>query len=338
MKAAVLTKIRKIEIKNIEKPKIKDSEVLIKVKSTGICGSDLHAYRGVHPFRKPPVILGHEISGIVEEIGDVVNNIKIGDRVTVEPQFGCGKCEYCLTGKYNLCISRRAPGIGDWYGTFAEYFVAPKEAVYKLTNNISYNQGALIEPLAVGVHAVRQSGIKLGDSVAILGAGTIGLMNLVAAIQAGATKIFITDFLDYNLEKAKQLGADYALNPSREKVSEKIKEISPYGVDKVIIAAAFKPVWEEALRISKKGGEICVVGMFEEEIGVNFLDMLMTQKSIMTSWLYLREDFITAIEIAKKVNLNPLITHKLPLSKASEGLKKMDERKENIIKIILNVD
>jgi len=133
MKAAVLTEIHKVEIKDVEKPEIKDNEVLIKVKSTGICGSDLHAYRGHHPFRKPPVILGHEVSGVVEEIGDVVNNIKNGDRVTVEPQLGCGECEYCLTGKYNLCIDRRAPGIGNWHGSFAEYFVAPEGTVYKLT-------------------------------------------------------------------------------------------------------------------------------------------------------------------------------------------------------------
>ena len=113
MKAAILTKTRKIEIKNIEKPEIKDNEVLIKVKLTGICGSDLHAYRGHHPFRKPPVILGHEVSGTVEEIGGMVDNIKIKDRVTVEPQLGCGECEYCFVGKYNLCINRRAPGIGN---------------------------------------------------------------------------------------------------------------------------------------------------------------------------------------------------------------------------------
>lgn len=337
MKAAVLTKTRKIEIENIEKPEIKDNEVLIKVKSTGICGSDLHAYRGVHPFRKPPVVLGHEVAGIIVELGKKITEFKIGDKATVEPHIGCGKCEYCLEGNYNLCKEKKVPGVGDWIGAFSEYFVAPEKTIYKLSDDLSFDEGALIEPLAVGVHAVRQSGIKLGDSVAILGAGTIGLMNLIAAKQAGATKIFITDFLDYNLEKAKKLGADYVVNPSRENVSEKIKEISQYGVNKVIVTAAFKPVWEEALRISKKGGNICIVGMFDEEAEVDFLDMLMAEKSIKTSWVYLREDFITAIEIAKKINLNTLITHKLSLDKASEGLKKMDERKENVIKIILNV-
>lgn len=338
MKAAVLTEIRKIEIKSIKKPEIRDDEVLIKVKSTGICGSDLHAYRGIHPFRKPPVVLGHELSGNIAETGKRITKFKIGDKVTVEPHIGCGKCEYCLSGNYNLCKEKKVPGIGEWTGTFAEYFAAPEKTIYKLSDDLSFDEGALIEPLAVGVHAVRQSGIKLGDSVAILGAGTIGLMSLIAAKQVGVTKIFITDFLDYNLEKAKKFGADYTINPSRENVLEKVKKILPYGVSKVIITAAFRPVWEEAVKISKKSGNICVVGMFDKEVQVDFLNMLMAEKSVSTSWVYLREDFIRAIEITKKIDLNPLITHKLPLYKALEGLKKMDERKENVIKIILSVD
>lgn len=336
MKAAVLTDFYKIEIKEIKKPQIEKNEALIRVKSTGICGSDLHAYRGHHPFRKPPVILGHEVSGIVTEIGSEVKNIAINDRVTVEPQLGCGICEYCIEGKYNLCNNRKAPGINNWYGTFAEYFVAHDKNIFKISENISYDKGALIEPLAVGVHAVRQADIKLGETVAILGAGTIGLTTLIAARVAGATKIFITDYIDHNLEKAKQLGADYIINPGKESVSEKIKDLCPHGVNKAFITAAFKPVWEEALNISKKSSNICIVGMFSEEIQVDFLDLLMTEKTIKTSWLYLREDFITAIDIAKKNNLGLLITHNLNLEEAQKGMIKLDKKEENIIKIILN--
>lgn len=181
MKVTILSNVYKINVIEIEKPKIKENEVLIRVKSSGICGSDLHAYRGHHPFRKPPVILGHEVSGVVEELGKAVDNIKVGDRVTVEPQLGCGECVYCLEGKYNLCINRRAPGIGSWMGSFSEYFVPPYKVVYKLPDTVNYDRGALIEPLAVGVHAVRNANIQLGDTIAILGAGTIGLMNLVVS-------------------------------------------------------------------------------------------------------------------------------------------------------------
>jgi len=336
MEAAILTDKYKIEIKEIEKPKIKDNEVLIKVKSTGICGSDLHAYRGCHPFRKPPVILGHEVSGVVEELGKAVDNIKIGDRVTVEPQLGCGKCEYCLAGKYNLCINRRAPGIGSWMGSFSEYFVSPCKAVYKLPDTVNYNIGALIEPLAVGVHAVRRANIQLGDTIAILGVGTIGLMTLVASKKAGASTIYVSDLSDYNLNKAKDLGADVLVNSNKSNILDIIEKREPNGVDNVIITAAFPHVWEEALKISKKGGGICIVGMFDEPVVTDLLQLLMSEKSIYTSWLYRREDFETSIKIAQEVNLNSLITHKFLLKDTEKALKMMDDRKENIIKIILN--
>ena len=336
MKVAILSNVYKIEIREIEKPKIEENEVLIEVKSTGICGSDLHAYRGQHPFRKPPVILGHEVSGVVEEIGNVANNIKIGDRVTVEPQLGCGECEYCLTGKYNLCVDRRAPGIGNWHGSFSEYFVAPKGTVYKLRDSISYNQGALIEPLAVGVHAIRNANIKLGDTVAILGVGTIGLMSLIAAKNAGASRIYVSDLSDYNLAKAKELGADVIINTKDDNIFEIVKKEDSNGVDKVIITAAFPIVWEEALKISKKGGGICIVGMFDKPVTADLLQLLMSEKSVYTSWLYRREDFETSIKIAQEANLNSLITHKFSLEDTAKALKIMDDRKENIIKVILN--
>lgn len=306
MKVAILSDVYKIDIKEIEKPKIKENEVLIRVKSSGVCGSDLHAYRGHHPFRKPPVILGHEVSGTVEEIGGMVDNIKIGDRVTVEPQLGCGECEYCFAGKYNLCINRRAPGIGNWDGSFAEYFVAPKRTVYKLTNKISYNEGALIEPLAVGVHAIRNADIKLGNTVAILGVGTIGLMSLIAAKNAGASRIYVSDLLDYNLAKAKELGADVIINTEDDNIFKIVEKEDPNGVDKVIITAAFPIVWEEALQICKRNGRICIVGMFKEPVTIDFLKLLMEEKSICTSWLYLKKDFEISKESANHFRSNSI--------------------------------
>jgi len=336
MKAALLSDNYKIQIVNVEKPKIKDSEVLIRVKSNGICGSDLHAYRGHHPFRKPPVILGHEVSGMVEQLGESVRNVEIGDRVAVEPQLGCGECAYCLAGKYNICVKRAAPGIGSWNGSFAEYFAAPASKVYKLPQDMTYDTGALMEPLAVGVHAVRRADIKLGDSVAVLGVGTIGLMNLVAAKKAGASRTYASDLLDYNLGKARELGADVPINPNKENLIEAVQQRNPYGVDKVIITAAFPPVWEQAVKICKRGGRICVVGMFGESVAVDFLQLLLQEKCICLSWLYRREDFVTAIEIAQAVNLSPIITHTFPLEDAAKGLQMMDERKQNIVKIILN--
>jgi L-iditol 2-dehydrogenase len=336
VKAALLSEAYRIDIVGTDRPKTRDAEVLIRVKSNGICGSDVHAYRGHHAFRKPPVILGHEVSGIVEEVGRAVVGVEAGDRVAVEPQEGCGRCPQCLAGKENICVSRAAPGIGDWKGSFAQYFAAPAGKVYRLPQGMSYDTGALMEPLAVGVHAARRAGVGLGDSVAVLGVGTIGLMSLVAARKAGASRLYASDLLDFNLGKARELGGDVLINPGREDLLGIMGEREPYGVDKVIVTAAFPPVWEQAVGICRSGGTVCVVGMFGEPVSVDLLGLLLREKSIHLSWLYGRRDFLAAIDIAGAVDLEPMITHRLPLEEAAKGLKMMDERKEDIVKILLN--
>ena len=186
------------------------------------------------------------------------------------------------------------------------------------------------------MHAIRNADIKLGNTVAILGAGTIGLMSLIAAKNAGASRIYVSDLLDYNLSKAKELGADVIINTENDNIFEIVKKEDSNGVDKVIITAAFPIVWEEALKISKKGGGICIVGMFDKPVTTDLLQLLMSEKSVYTSWLYRREDFETSIKIAQEVNLNSLITHKFSLEDTAKALKIMDDRKENIIKVILN--
>ncbi len=185
MKAALVTDVEKVSIEEIERPIIKDDEVLIKVKTVGVCGSDLHLFRGTHAFRKPPAILGHEIAGEVVEIGKRVRNLKVGDRVTVEPQYGCGECEFCRQGLINLCTKKIVPGTAKWIGVFVEYFNAPEKTVYKLNDSVSYPMGTMIEPLAVAVRAFRRATVKEKDCVVKLGSGTIGLLCLIVARQMG---------------------------------------------------------------------------------------------------------------------------------------------------------
>jgi L-iditol 2-dehydrogenase len=185
MKAALVVAREKVEIREIDIPKIKSDEALIKVKAVGVCGSDLHLFRGTHPVRKPPAILGHEVAGDIVEVGDRVSNLKVGDRVTVEPQQGCGKCEFCRQGIVSLCLNKKTPGTPDWNGTFAEYFNAPAQVVHKITDNVSYQMATLIEPLAVAVHTVGRITVKEKDTLVILGSGTIGLLTLVVARESG---------------------------------------------------------------------------------------------------------------------------------------------------------
>lgn len=160
MKAVYVIDKEKTEVREIERPTIKPDEVLIKARTVGVCGSDLHLFKGTHPFRHAPAILGHEIAGDIVEVGSAVTKFKVGDRVTVEPQVGCHSCEMCDKGYVSLCKGKAVPGTPKWIGTFAEYFNAKEEIVYKLNDNISYQVGSLTEPLAVAVHVVNHAQTK----------------------------------------------------------------------------------------------------------------------------------------------------------------------------------
>ncbi|MDR3265344.1 MAG: alcohol dehydrogenase catalytic domain-containing protein, partial [Synergistaceae bacterium] len=171
MKAAVVTGTEIVTIQDVEKPVPQDDEVLIKVVTAGVCGSDLHLFRGTHAFRKPPAILGHEVAGDIVEVGKNVKKFRVGDRVTVEPHVGCGECEFCRRDLVNLCTGKTAPGTSKWIGTFVEYFNAPEKTLYKLDEGVSYEVGTLIEPLAVAVHVLERRSVKEKDCLVILGAG-----------------------------------------------------------------------------------------------------------------------------------------------------------------------
>ncbi|WP_252312212.1 zinc-binding dehydrogenase [Sinobaca sp. H24] len=212
MKAVFVEEAEKIVLKEVEKPGIKEDEVLIKVFTAGICGSDIHTYKGLHPFRKPPVVIGHEVAGEVVDIGKHVSNVKVGDRVTVEPQLGTGESEGEMTGNVNYSDKRTAPGMGEWLGTMADYFVSPESLVVALPDSVSYERGVLVEPLAVGVHAAYKAAVKPDDKVAVLGSGPIGLLTLTAVRAKGVEQTVVTDVLDYSLDVARELGASATIN------------------------------------------------------------------------------------------------------------------------------
>ncbi len=257
MKAALVTDVEKVSIEEIERPVIKDDEVLIKVKTVGVCGSDLHLFRGTHAFRKPPAILGHEIAGEVVEIGKRVRNLKVGDRVTVEPQYGCGECEFCRKGLINLCTKKIVPGTAKWIGVFVEYFNAPEKTVYKLNDSVSYPMGTMIEPLAVAVRGFRRATVKEKDCVVILGSGTIGLLCLVVARQMGYKTIICTDTAQFNLDMALKHGATLAINPLEVDVVEAVKKLTDgKGADLALVAAGPTIFLIRRLPASENGGRL----------------------------------------------------------------------------------
>lgn len=338
MKAVFVEDAYKIEVKDVNIPNLKPNDVLIKVKTAGICGSDIHTYTGVHPFRKPPVIIGHELAGEVVDVGENVTTIKKGDRVTVEPQIGCGECEYCLNGEVNYCENRGAPGVNNWFGSMAEYFVAPEITVYKLPEGMSFDEGALVEPFAVGVHAVRKAGIEVGDKVAVLGAGPIGLLALAAAKAAGATSLLITDVLDYALKSAEQMGATHTLNIKNKEdwVREALHAIDG-KFDKVLIAVGVPGIIDEALRLSKKGGRIVTIAMFHEDQNLNIENLQQTEKEIIGCMTYNREDFRAAINLisAGAFDSNIIVTHRLPYDDAAKGFELVERKLDSVIKVLV---
>jgi len=339
MRAAYVVEIGKVEVREINVPTLKDDEVLIKVKTVGVCGSDLHLFKGTHAFRKPPAVLGHEVAGDIVEIGKNVTNFKIGDRVTVEPHIGCGECEFCKTNLVNLCTSKKTPGTPSWIGTFVEYFNAPEKAVYKINDDISYEMGTLIEPLAVAVHAIDRITVAEKDTLAILGSGTIGLLALVAAREAGYKNIICTDTQEFNLEMALKQGAKLALNPLKEDVVARVMDFTGgRGVDVALIAADSKVIVDQASSMVRKRGEVGIIAMITEKIPVYTYNLVFNEQTLFGAMTYETKDFVKATEMINNgLDLSDFLTQKLPLEESQRALDILCEKKENVVKVIVEV-
>ncbi len=264
MKAVVLHKPLDLRVEEVSIPQIGSNEVLVKMKRVGICGSDVHYYLEgsvASYIVKEPLILGHECAGEIANIGNKVKNLKIGQRVVIEPGFTCGKCEYCRKGRYNLCGEVKFYGTPPYDGTFAEYVSAPEQNVYVMPDEMSYEEGAMIEPLAVGMMAAKMGKVTVHDIVAVIGAGPIGQMALQASKTYGAHETFVTDIIDYRLEYAKKYGAKGVINSAEEDMVEKIVELTDSkGVDVVIEASGATSAIQQAIDIVKPGGIIVLVG------------------------------------------------------------------------------
>ncbi|MDF2611880.1 MAG: theronine dehydrogenase-like Zn-dependent dehydrogenase, partial [Lachnospiraceae bacterium] len=228
-KAVFMTGLNKMEIRDVEVPKIKETDVLVKLEYVGICGSDVHylEHGSIGDFIvNGDFILGHECAGEVVEVGSKVTDLKVGDKVALEPGATCGQCEFCKAGKYNLCADVEFLATPPYHGCLENYIAFPGNMCFKLPENITTKEGALVEPLAVGMHSAAQGNVKLGDSVVILGSGCIGLVTLLACKAYGATDITVVDVMPKRLEFAMKLGATRVINAKEEDAVAKIDEIT----------------------------------------------------------------------------------------------------------------
>ncbi|HHC19180.1 MAG TPA: hypothetical protein ENK81_02105 [Euryarchaeota archaeon] len=333
MKAAVIKSPYEVEIVEKGLPEIKEGEALISVKMCGICGSDLHVYRGKHPFVKEPRVPGHEFSGVVAE-GDIYSR---GEAVTVEPLIPCDKCDLCIRGEYNVCRNLKVIGI-HVDGAMAEYVKVPEDRIYRLPKGVSFKEGALIEPLAVAVHIVRRAKVSLNDDVLILGAGPIGLLVLQVAKLLGVKRIFITDVVDYRLDLAEKLGADYTINASVDNVEEVVyKATNGLGVDIAIEAAGAPNTPLQAVKLTKPHGRVVIVGFFEEpRVPMDMTEIVAKELEIVGSRVYWH-DFKTAIDLVTRrvINVKRIVTHSFPLEDVAKAFEVADKKLYNAVKVLV---
>ncbi len=342
-KAAVMTGLKKIEIRDIEKPDIKENEVLVKIEYVGICGSDVHFFevgRIGDLIAKPPFILGHESAGVIAEVGDSVKNLKKGDKVAIEPGIPCGSCSYCKNGKYNLCPDVIFLAAPPYEGALKKYISFPANMVFKLPENLTTLEGALIEPLAVGLHASKIGEVSLGDSVLILGSGTIGLTVMLACKAMGASKIFMVDILENRLTYAKNLGATKTINAKDEDVIEKAKNItSGEGFDKVFEAAGSEITIKQTPYLVKRGGKIVLVGMaISDSVSYDFVQLVFKEAELRTVFRY-RNIYPLAINVVASgsIDIKNIVTHTFDLNETNKAFNFVLNNPQEVIKAVIKI-
>ena len=344
MKAAVFYSPRDIRIEEIEVPKLSEKEVLIKVKAAGICGSDLHYYKGEGSRELPSgTVLGHEFSGEVVAIGEEVTNIKVGNRVAVEPLIGCGKCLFCQIGKYHLCNQLRHIGF-ELKGAFAQYTKAPEKKAFKLPNNVSYEEAALLDCYAVSVHAIHRVKVEVNNIVVIFGGGPLGLTTLEVVKATGAKKVIVVDLSDNILQIAKNAGADIVINASKVDVIKEINKVTnELGADIVFdCVGGMAPTFGQAIQVVRPGGTIGIIGVYSEFPQMNLRKAYTKEINIVFIWSYAKWGIFTEFEIALdmlaqgKLNATPLITHKFPLNEIRQAFTIAENKKDfSAVKVLI---
>ena len=336
----VMTAPGVIEFREIPTPIPAADEVLVKIMRIGVCGSDIHVYHGKHPFTKYPVTQGHEVSGRIEALGANVKDFCVGQKVTIEPQVFCGECYPCTHGKYNLCESLKVMGF-QTTGTASEYFAVKAAKVTPLPENMTYNEGAMIEPLAVTVHAVKRAGDLKGLKIAVLGAGPIGILLAQSAKAMGASQVMVTDVSDYRLELAKKCGADFTANTRSRDFGEALVEaFGPDKADVIYDCAGNDITINQAIRCARKGSTIILVAVFADMAKADLAVLNDHELDLNTTMMYRHEDYVDAIRLVGegKIQLKPLMSKHFAFKDYLEAYHYIDANRETTMKVLIDVD
>ena len=339
-KTFYMTDLEKIEVGEAPMPAVGADDVLIKIQSVGVCGSDLHYYRSgsIGDFKVEfPFILGHEAAGVICEVGANVKNLKPGDRVCMEPGVPCMKCEECLSGHYNLCKDVRFWATPPYDGVLSEYVAHPAAFTFKIPDNMSFTEGALVEPLAIGLHACNQGGVKLGQTVVIMGAGCIGLVTLLAARAYGATQVIVGDVIDKRLEKAAELGAT-TVNTKNEDIVAKVMELTAgRGADVCIDCAGFSSTVDNCLSAAKPAGTVIIVGLGEDRVNGFNTSAMSTKELTVKSIFRYRNLYPTAINAIAdgRINVGAIVSHRFKFDDTINAFATCHRDIRNVVKGVI---
>jgi L-iditol 2-dehydrogenase len=331
-----------MKFRNAEIPEPNENQVIVKIGFCGICGSDVHFYQNGQLGNfiiDGDFVLGHEVAGVIVKIGSKVNSLCIGDKVALEPGYACGKCEFCKTGRYNLCPDVIFFATPPVQGALQEYVAHPADMCFKLPETVTIKEGALVEPLAVGIHAAKQGNVGLGDSVVILGSGCIGLMTLLAAKASGAAKIVVADLYHNRLNIAKELGATHVICVNEEKLEDKIEEIlRSQGADVVFETAGALETIKMTPYLTKRGGTIVLVGMSpQNEINYNFSIVMSKEVTIKTVFRY-RNVYPLAIAAIESgaIDVKRIVTHEFSFEDSRLAFETVLEKAQEVVKGIIS--
>lgn len=340
MKAWYQTGLMKQEVREVDIPIPHGAQVQVKIGYTGICGSDLHylEHGRIGDFIvEYPFILGHESAGVVTAVGEDVTGLKVGDRVTMEPGYTCGKCEFCKTGRYNLCPDVVFFATPPYHGTLAEYVVHPQDMCFKLPDSVSELEGALIEPLSVGFHAAMQGGARIGQTAMVVGCGCIGLVTMLALRSMGISKVYMSDVIDVRIRKAQELGATRVFNAKAEDaVAELLKETGGQGADLVIETAGNARTQSQCVAMVKGGGTIVYVGMAPDAVTPLDINGLMGKEATVKTIFRYRNMYPTAIAAVEAgLPLKDIVSDVYPFDKTDEAFAYNIKNKADIVKIAI---
>jgi len=343
MKAVRFYAPQDIRLEEVETPKIGPDEILVKVEIALTCGTDVKMYRRGHPLVKPPLIFGHEFAGVVAEVGRNVTRFKEGQRIVAANSAPCNTCYFCKIGKPNLCERLLETLIGfSVSGAYAEYVRVPasivKQNTYELPNNVSFEEAALLEPLACVVNGNAEANIKIGDTVVVIGAGPIGLMHVQLAKISGAKNVICTDLREERLKIAAEVGADTLINASEEDQLKRVKDVTDgLGADVVIEAVGLPQTWELAVEMTRKAGRTILFGGCPSGTKITLDTQRIHYEDLTIKGVFHHTPLSVkrAYELitSKLFNGRPLITDKMPLSEVEQALQRMIEGK--CIKIAL---